>query len=56
MGTTTQRKDYAYTDATLSDFGIATWYYRLKQIDLDGKTSYSNIIPLSLKEDSFNIK
>jgi hypothetical protein len=49
-GTTTQRKDYTYTDATLSDFNIATTYYRLKQVDLDGKTSYSNVIPLSLKD------
>lgn len=48
-GTTTQRKDYTYTDATLSDIGTATNYYRLKQIDLDGKASYSNVIPLSLK-------
>lgn len=49
-GTTTQRKDYTYTDATLSDFNITTTYYRLKQIDLDGKTNYSNVIPLSLKD------
>ena len=49
-GTTTQRKDYAYTDATLSDFSITTTYYRLKQVDLDGKTSYSNVIPLNLKD------
>ena len=48
-GTTTKRINYTYTDATLSDFGIATFYYRLKQIDIDGKTSYSNVIPLSLK-------
>ena len=49
-GTTTKRINYTYTDATLSDFGIATFYYRLKQVDLDGKTSYSNVIPLSLKD------
>lgn len=49
-GTTTQHKDYTYADATLSDFNISTTYYRLKQVDLDGKTSYSNVIPLSLKD------
>jgi len=49
-GTTTKRINYTYADATLSDFGIATFYYRLKQVDLDGKTSYSNVIPLSLKD------
>lgn len=48
-GSTTQRKDYSYTDASSGDIGVATCYYRLKQIDLDGKTSYSNVIPLSLK-------
>ena len=48
-GTTTQRKDYAFTDVTLKDFSASTTYYRLKQIDVEGKTSYSNIIPLSLK-------
>jgi hypothetical protein len=48
-GTTTQRKDYTFTDATLSDIGVATMYYRLKQIDKDGKTSYSKVIPLSLR-------
>jgi hypothetical protein len=48
-GTTTQRKDYTFTDATLSDIGVATMYYRLKQIDKDGKMSYSKVIPLSLR-------
>lgn len=49
-GTTTQVKNYTYTDVTLSDLGVATSYYRLKQIDVDGKASYSNVIPLSLKD------
>ncbi len=48
-GTTTQRKDYAYTDVALNEVGATTGYYRLKQVDLDGKASYSNVIPLSLK-------
>ncbi len=49
-GSTTQRKDYTYSDAMLSDFSNATIYYRLKQIDLDGKINYSNVIPLSLRD------
>ncbi|HVX28300.1 MAG TPA: T9SS type A sorting domain-containing protein [Parafilimonas sp.] len=48
-GTTSQRRNYTYTDVTSGDIGVATCYYRLKQIDLDGKTNYSNVIPLSLK-------
>lgn len=50
-GSTTQVKNYTYTDATLSDFAVTTSYYRLKQVDLDGKASYSNVIPLSLKDN-----
>lgn len=48
-GTTTQAKTYSYTDVTLKDFAAATTYYRLKQMDKDGKASYSNVIPLSLQ-------
>ncbi len=47
-GTTSSLKKYTYTDATLSDLNN-TFYYRLKQVDLDGKTSYSKVILLSSK-------
>jgi len=43
-GTTTQKNNYSYSDENL----IAdNYYYRLKQIDLDGSFSYSNIIEVS---------
>ena len=39
-GTATQRTDYAFTDATPA----ATSYYRLRQVDLDGTTSFSPVV------------
>ncbi len=47
-GTTSSLKKYSYVDATLNDLNN-TFYYRLKQIDIDGKTNYSKVILLSLK-------
>ena len=44
-GTTNSIHQYAYTDNTLITAPIV--YYRLKQIDYDGKVSYSNIIKVS---------
>ena len=40
--------NYNYTDVSSTDLS-ATNYYRLKQIDNDGKSTYSKIVPLSLK-------
>ena len=39
FGTTTERKSYSFTDANLS---MASYSYRLKQIDFDGTIEYSN--------------
>ena len=39
FGTTTERKSYSFTDANLS---MASYSYRLKQIDFDGTFEYSN--------------
>lgn len=43
------KKSYALKDASplLKDKSIA--YYRLKQVDLDGKFTYSNVLPVRLK-------
>jgi len=38
-GTTTVPRDYSYTDRSAQ---AGTWYYRLKQIDLDGAVHYSD--------------
>jgi subtilisin family serine protease len=39
FGSTTERKNYSFTDANLS---MASYSYRLKQIDFDGTVEYSN--------------
>ena len=39
FGTTTERKSYTFTDANIS---MASYSYRLKQIDFDGTVEYSN--------------
>ena len=39
FGTTTERKSYSFSDANLS---MGSYSYRLKQIDFDGTTEYSN--------------
>jgi photosystem II stability/assembly factor-like uncharacterized protein len=44
-GTTTERRDYSYTDKNIS---AGTYNYRLKQVDLDGKESYSNEIAVDV--------
>lgn len=44
-GTTTEAKTYSYRDSFLMN---KEYYYRLKQIDLNGNHSYSNIIKVEL--------
>lgn len=44
-GTTTQRNIYSYTDENVS-FGV--YYYRLKQIDMDGTINYLNVVAVDL--------
>ena len=41
FGTTTERKQYSFTDAGLE---IGSYYYRLKQVDFNGAYEYSNEI------------
>jgi hypothetical protein len=47
-GNTSQITNYSYTDAGLKDVNVSKTYYRLKQVDIDGKSAYSNVIELSL--------
>jgi len=42
-GTTLTKHNYSFTDAAVSN---GTFYYRLKQVDLDGAVNYSNEIKL----------
>jgi hypothetical protein len=49
-GNSSQVKNYSYTDENLKSVGATTSYYRLKQVDMDAKANYSNVIALNLKE------
>lgn len=44
-GTTTSTHSYSFTDANVSN---GTYYYRLRQIDLDGSSTYSQIINVEI--------
>ena len=44
--------DYDFTDYNLPPASIV--YYRLKMIDIDGKFSYSKVIPIRLNNNFFN--
>lgn len=39
---------YSYTDANIVSLGAGNIYYRLKQTDIDGKYTYSNVVVLSV--------
>ena len=41
--------NYTYTDVSLKDINVSKTYYRLNQVDMDGKSTYSKVISLSLE-------
>lgn len=45
IGTTTEKQNYSYTDKNLPE---GKYFYRLKQIDYDGKFEYSNIVEVDV--------
>lgn len=49
--------DYVYTDRGITSLSVPVIYYRLKQVDIDGRSSYSEIrkINISLKTDRITI-
>lgn len=49
--------DYVYTDRGITTLGVPIVYYRLKQVDIDGRSSYSEIrkINISLRSDMITI-
>jgi hypothetical protein len=47
-GNTTITNSYSYNDVNLKALNVSTIYYRLKQVDLDGKSSYSQVLPLKM--------
>jgi hypothetical protein len=40
--------DYKYTDVNINNLGATTLYYRIKQVDVNGRASYSDIRQLRL--------
>lgn len=47
--------DYSYLDKGLARYGAPVVYYRLRQVDLDGKEYYSPIVTLSPDAAEWNI-
>ena len=48
-GTTSTAHTYDHTDATA---GTGLYYYRLRQVDQDGKTSYSPVVTVTIKSSA----
>ncbi len=48
---------YDYTDAAITNLGDKTLYYRIKQVDINGRISYSDIrlLRLDLRDTEINI-
>ena len=48
---------YKYTDAGINNLGAAVLYYRVKEVDIDGKISYSDtrLLRLDIKGGAINI-
>ncbi len=55
-GNSSQIKNYSFTDVSLKDINVSTTYYRLKQVDLDGKATYSEVLPLNLETIASKLK
>jgi hypothetical protein len=39
---------YTYTDANIASSGLSSAFYRLKQVDIDGRSTFSEIVRLSM--------
>lgn len=50
IGTTSDQSEYEYTDTGIDAFSNHSFFYRLKQVDMDGKFSYSKTVELSLAD------
>ncbi|WP_220614825.1 T9SS type A sorting domain-containing protein [Hymenobacter sp. HSC-4F20] len=51
QGTTTKRTDYKFSDRGIGN-RAGTWYYRLRQQDLDGKVVYSGVNTVTFRGNS----
>jgi hypothetical protein len=41
---------YSFIDKSINQLGVSTIYYRLKQVDIDGKSTYSRILSLPVEQ------
>jgi hypothetical protein len=53
QGNSTTKRDYAFTDGNVSKSN--TWSYRLKMVDLDGSSRYSNEVLIAADVDASTI-
>ncbi len=51
-GTTTQSQNYSFVDNNVQ---TGNYQYRLKQMDFDGRSSYSNVVEVSLNPTEFSL-
>lgn len=56
QGTTTRRHDYEYTDPQLARYAADVVYYRLRQVDIDGRETLSDIRPVSVEGVDFAVQ
>jgi hypothetical protein len=52
-GNTTSKSDYAFTD-NISNLQSGIFYYRLRSVDVDGKTQYSDIRIIRISKQEKN--
>lgn len=52
-GTTQERSEYTFTDPDIVSLGQKSYFYRLKQVDLDGSFEYSNVEELRLDDSGY---
>jgi hypothetical protein len=46
---------YAFTDKSVNQLGVSTIYYRLKQVDMDGKSTNSRVLILQVEQSGSRV-
>jgi hypothetical protein len=54
MGTSSSVNQYAYTDLSPLTHNVKQIYYRIKQVDFDGKYEYSQTVNLAMPQEGMN--
>lgn len=47
---------YTYTDPNITSLGFPVIYYRLRQVDLDGRFTYSSIVAVQIEDKKMTIR